>query len=208
MTADRAPTDLRAITVGQVMSTDPLVLRDDMRVDVAAAILADHGYAGAPVVDQRGRLSGVLHALDVALAHLPPQAAQARPVVVRGLLRPPVTVEPTSPIYVAAELMRSESTDRLVVVERHVRLVGVVTGQDLLRTVTLHGDLLWRTVDERIAALGITGVAADVSPGGEVFLSGTVDSIATRDRLVRTVCAIGGVTEVEELVTIDRPPPS
>jgi CBS domain-containing protein len=208
MTADDATTDLRALTVGHVMSTDPLVLRDDMRVEVAAAMLADHGYAGAPVVDERGRLSGVLHALDVALAHLPPQAEQARPVVVRSLLRPPVTVEPTSPIHVAAERMRSSGTDRLVVVERQVRVVGLVTGQDLLRTVALHGDLLRRTIDERIAALGITGVVADVTSGGEVFLSGAVDSIATRDRLVRTVGAIGGVTGIEELITVRRPRPS
>lgn len=208
MTASRAPTDLREITVGQVMSTDPLVLRDDMRVGVAAAMLADHGYAGAPVVDQRGRLSGVLHALDVALAHLPPQAAQARSVVVRSLLRPPVTVEPTSLIHVAAERMRSERTDRLVVVERHIRIVGLVTGQDLLRTVTLHGDLLRRTVDERIAACGVTGVVADVGPGGEIFLSGTVDSITIRDRLVRTVGAVAGVTEIEELIRIAPSPPS
>lgn len=208
MTADNATTDLRALTVADVMSTDPLVLRDDMRVEVAAAMLADHGYAGAPVVDERGRLSGVLHALDVALAHLPPQAEQARPVVVRSLLRPPVTVEPINPIHVAAERMRFNSTDRLVVVERHVRVVGVVTGLDLLRTVALYGDLLRRTVDERIAALGITGVVVDVGSGGEVFLSGTVDSIATRDRLVRGVGAIAGVTEVEELITVRRSPPS
>lgn len=148
MTTGNAGTDLRTVTVGDVMSTDPLVLRDDMRVEVAAAMLADHGYAGAPVVDQRGRLAGVLHALDVALAHLPPAVTRVRPVVVGSLLRPPVTVEPTDPIHAAAERMRSESTDRLVVVERHVRVVGLVTGQDLLRTVSLHGDLLRRTVHE------------------------------------------------------------
>lgn len=205
MTTGNAGTDLRTVTVGDVMSTDPLVLRDDMRVEVAAAMLADHGYAGAPVVDQRGRLAGVLHALDVALAHLPPAVTRVRPVVVGGLLRPPVTVEPTDPIHAAAERMRSESTDRLVVVERHVRVVGLVTGQDLLRTVSLHGDLLRRTVHERIATLGLTDVVADVAPAGEVFLSGTVDSTATRDRLLQTIGAIGGVTEVDGLITIGPP---
>lgn len=202
MTAGR-----QAVTVGQVMTTDPLLLRDDMRVDDAAAMLAQRGYTGAPVVDQRGRLSGVLHALDVALAHLPPHAGFQRPVVVRHLLRPPVTVEPPLPIHAAAERMRSQRTDRLIVVEHHVRVVGLVTGQDLLRTVTLHGDLLRRTVDEQITALGLADVTADVTPGGEVFLSGAVGSVALRDRLIRTVGAITGVTQVDGLVAIAPPRP-
>lgn len=202
MTAGR-----QAVTVGQVMSTDLLLLRDDMRVDDAAAMLAERGYTGAPVVDQRGRLSGVLHALDVALVHLPPNAVTGRPVIIRHLLRPPVTVEPSLPIHTAAERMRSQGTDRLIVVERQVRVVGVVTGQDLLRTVMLHGDLLRRTVDEQIATLGLADVTADVTPGGEVFLWGAVESVALRDRLIRTVGAITGVTQVDGLVTIAPPGP-
>jgi CBS domain-containing protein len=205
-TVEDAVPDLHVLTVREVMSPDPLTLREDMRVEVAAELLASHGYTGAPVLDQAGRLSGVLHALDVALIHLPPEAPATRPVLVRHLVRPPVTVDPASPIHVAAGRMRSHGTDRLIVVEHDIRVVGLITGQDLLRTVTLQGDLLRRTVNERIAALGVTTVNASVEPTGIVFLTGTVDSVAARDRLVRAVGAIGGVMEVDELIAI-RPPP-
>ncbi len=192
-----------ALTVAQVMSPEPLMLRDDMRVEVAANLLADHGYTGAPVVDHRGELCGVLHALDVALAHLPPpDVAPARLVLVRQLVRPAVTVAPASPVHVAADRMRAHGTDRLVVVERDVHVVGLVTGQDLLRTVTLQGNLLRKAVEARIAACGCPTVTAAVEPNGEVFLSGAVDSMASRDRLVRAIGSIPGVTGVNEFISI------
>lgn len=191
------------LTVAHVMSVDPLMLRDDMRIEAAANLLADHGYTGAPVVDHRGELCGVLHALDVAIMHLPPpDVVPARLVLVRHLVRPAVTIAPISPVHVAADRMRTHRTDRLVVVEHDVHVVGLVTGQDLLRTVTLQGNLLRKAVDGRIAALGCTKVTAAVEPTGVVLLTGTIDSLDARDRLVQAIGAIGGVTEVDEFITI------
>jgi hypothetical protein len=33
-----------------------------MRLEPAVALLIDHGYSGAPVIDAHGHLSGMLHA--------------------------------------------------------------------------------------------------------------------------------------------------
>lgn len=189
-------------TVADVMSRDLLALRDDLRVEVAAALLADHGYAGAPVLDQHGRLSGVLHAVDVAVVHLPPHAAGVRPVLVRHLARPAVTVTPSSLLHVAARRMHRHRTDRLIVVEHDLAIVGIVTGTDLLFAVAKQGNLLLRTIQERLAALGVTSVTADVELPGVVLLSGTVESWTDRERIVREIGSIDGVTEVHELISI------
>lgn len=205
-----APTTGSLVTIEHAMSADPLVLRDDMRVDTAARLLVEHGYTGAPVVDGHGRLSGVLHALDVAIMHLPPLVSghderAPRGLCVRDLVRPAVTISPASPIAEAAQRMRRCGTDRLVVVE-HTQIVGVVTGQDLLWTVVLQGDLLRAAVDEHITAIGVTTVSADVDATGVVLLHGRVESPHARDLLLRRIGRISGVTEVQGLIAIDRYP--
>lgn len=206
----RASTAGSHVTVAYAMSAKPLVLPDDMRVDAAATLLVEHGYTGAPTVDGQGRLSGVLHALDVAAVHLPPvvdvhDERKARGVRVRDLVRPAVTISPACPVGEAAQRMRMRTSDRLVVID-DARIVGVVTAQDLLWIVVLQGDLLRAAVDERITALGVTTVSADVDTTGVVLLHGRVASPSARDLLLRAIGGISGVTEVEGLITIASEP--
>lgn len=189
-------------TVAEVMSRDLLVLRDDLRVEVAARLLADHGYAGAPILDACGALTGVLHAVDVAVVHLPAQALDVRPVLVRHLSRPAVTVPPACLVDVAARRMRAHGTDRLIVVEPDYTMTGVVTGTDLLVAVADSGNLLRRTVDEQLAALGLPSVTAEVGQPGVVQLFGSVASWTERERVVRQIGRIDGVTEIQELISI------
>jgi hypothetical protein len=75
-----------------------------------------------------------------------------------------------------------------------------------LRTVAERGDLLREIVDERVAALDMPGVRATVDFSGTVLLTGSVDSQANRNRLVRTIGALDGVTEVDELVAVAGDP--
>ena len=198
----------RRFPVAEVMSRKLLLLRARMRVEPAVALLVDHGFSGAPVIDERGRLRGMLHALDVAVMHLLPAEPDAvtdtpsRHLLVGAVCRAAVTIAPDSTMRTAADMMRDHSTDRLVVVEASDHVIGVVTGHDRLRTITRRGDLLREIVDARIAALAAPDVRADVDFSGVVLLTGTVDSAATRDRLLRVIGALDGVTEVDQLLTV------
>jgi CBS domain-containing protein len=197
------------VLIGDVMSAEPLLLREDMRLEPAIELLVGHGYSGAPVMTERGQLGGMLHALDVAIMHLPMDSATPRPprhILVREICREAVTISPARPMGAAAARMRAHGTDRLVVVDRSGHVVGVVTGHDLLRTVAERGDLLREIVDERVAALDMPGVRATVDFSGTVLLTGSVDSQADRGRLVRTIGSLDGVTEVDELVAIAGDP--
>lgn len=208
--AQRVPDLLgRRLLVGDVMSREPLLLHETMRLEPAVELLVDHGYSGAPVIDDRGDVRGMLHALDVAIMHLPMESRAGGPTrhtLVGEICRDAVTISPAKSMHAAAARMRAHDTDRLVVVEESGRVAGVVTGQDLLRTVAQLGDLLQEIVHEKVADLGVPRVRAAVDYSGIVLLTGTVDSQATRKRLVRTIGALDGVTEVDELLSIAGEP--
>lgn len=198
----------RRFRVAEVMSRNVLLLRAKMRLEPAVELLVDHGFSGAPVIDQRGHLIGMLHAIDVAVMHLLPvhdeviTAPAGRPILVGEACRAAVTITADATMRTAADLMRERGIDRLVVVEDADHVIGVVTGHDLLRTITRRGDLLREVVEQQIAALGAARVQADVDYSGVVLLTGTVDSLGARDRLVRAVGALNGVTEVDGLLSV------
>lgn len=201
----------RHVLVSQVMSRAPLLLRADMRLEPAVELLVDHGYSGAPVITERGHLRGMLHALDVAVMHLLPaderlaRVGPIRHILVGEVCRGAVTIPASSTMHEAAEAMRIHGTDRLAVVEEVGRVVGVVTGHDLLRTLARRGDLLREIVDEQIVTLDVPHVRAAVDFSGVVLLTGVVDSNATRARVVRAIGELEGVTEVDELLQVIGP---
>jgi CBS domain-containing protein len=196
------------LLVADAMSTAPLLLRGDMRLEPAIELLVDRGYSGAPVMSDRAHLIGMLHAVDVAVMHLAPMDADSTPppttlhTLIREVCRDPVTVDPTDSVETAATLMRKHHTDRLAVVDGPDHVVGVITGHDLLRTLSQRGDLLRGIVNTQLATLDVPDVRATVDFSGVVLLTGTVASAAERDRVIRALGALDGVTEVDELLAV------
>jgi CBS domain-containing protein len=195
----------RHLRVAQVMSRDPLMLRADMRLEPAIELLVDHGFTGAPTIDDHGHLVGMLHAIDVAAMHLLPAGQPRSPerhVLVGEVCRPPVTIDTTSTVDVAAARMRDHETDRLVVIDRPDHVSGVITGHDLLRAITRRGDLLQDIVDQRIRELGMHDVTAAVDLSGVTLLTGVVSSAQSLAELVDAIGVLDGVTEVDELLSV------
>jgi CBS domain-containing protein len=52
--------DLRCLTVGDVMTRDPLCIRADAELTEAIAMLASRGVRRAPVIDASGKLVGII----------------------------------------------------------------------------------------------------------------------------------------------------
>ena len=59
---------VRDICARDLMNPDVLTVRQDMPVSELAAFLVDEGISGAPVVDDEGKLVGVVSLVDVAAA--------------------------------------------------------------------------------------------------------------------------------------------
>lgn len=59
---------MRLITAADVMNPRVLTVREDMTVRELAHFLVDHEISGAPVVDEDGKLVGVVSVTDITLA--------------------------------------------------------------------------------------------------------------------------------------------
>jgi CBS domain-containing protein len=131
---------VRATTVSQIMTRDPVVARPSMPVRDAAARMADRGVSGLPVVDGLGRVVGVIADGDL----LPEQRSAPRrertgqraptaagPLVADMMTMPAATCSPELTVAGAAEVMRRTGLRRLVVVGAGGVLLGVVTLADL-----------------------------------------------------------------------------
>src|SRR5438132_7170924 len=58
---------LNAKTAAELMSPDPVSLRDNATVPEAMALLVDQGFSGAPVIDNAGRPIGVVSRTDLLI---------------------------------------------------------------------------------------------------------------------------------------------
>jgi CBS domain-containing protein len=118
------------------MDTETHALSADDDILDAVRRLIDEGVTGAPVVDDRGHLVGVLSEYECLrlLAH------GRDGDVVRGrvrdfMLTSWVSVTPSMDVYYVAGLFLKDPTTRRFVVQEGQRLVGVVTRKDILRAV-------------------------------------------------------------------------
>ncbi len=132
---------LPARTVADLMTTDPVSLREDATIAEAITFLTERGISGAPVIDVAGRPVGVLTESDLMVhARERPAAfgtAEDR-AIVRDVMTPAVfTLRPEAPAATVIEHMRALNVHRLFVVDDDGVLVGVVTALDVLRRLEL-----------------------------------------------------------------------
>ena len=124
--------------VADIMQTNLKTIGPAERVGEAISALAEHHVSGLPVVDDAGRLVGVLSNSDVlqALAEHPDPEERERifeQTEVRELMTPrPQTVTPEASVKDAAQRMLYLEVHRLFV-EREGRLAGVISTTDLVR---------------------------------------------------------------------------
>ena len=146
-----------AATVQEIMDSNPETVTPDTDVESVIAVLRENELPGVPVVNEGGRLVGIVTETDLVLPdddgdlHLPHYVNIFGGTVFLEPLRKwegkikkafastaadmmtedPVTVEPSTSIDEAAGIIHDTGHNRLPVVE-HGRLVGVVTRVDVL----------------------------------------------------------------------------
>jgi len=145
------------ITVRDIMTTDLITVTPDMDIAGAAKILLDNRINGAPVVDDSGRLVGILCQSDLitqqkklpiptlftfldglirltSMKQLEKQVGKIAALTVSEAMTPkPVTVRPDTGLETVAALMVDSNFHTLPVVEDS-ELVGIIGKEDVLRT--------------------------------------------------------------------------
>jgi CBS domain-containing protein len=157
----RRPT-LDVDTAADLMTANPISLRDIATVREAVALLTDKGISAAPVIDHAGRPVGVLSRADI-LVHDRERVEYVAPYpeyyhrsqlilesgetlsegflveradsdLVRDLMTPVVfSVPPDAPASRVIGDMVSLKVHRLFVVDRQNVLIGVISALDVLR---------------------------------------------------------------------------
>jgi CBS domain-containing protein len=124
----------------QVVPTVP----PDMQILDAVDFLLRHRVTGAPVVDRKGKLQGIITESD--LLKLMTEGIHAEPpanaIVSDYMTRDVITVTPSSDVYYVAGIFLGNKFRRLPVVEDG-RIVGAITRFDLLRVVRALSAAPW-----------------------------------------------------------------
>jgi CBS domain-containing protein len=208
--------------VQDVMTTDVYSVRKDTTYEAIAAELREHRISAVPVLDEAGRVIGVVSesdmlaklALDMGdgrgvteIAGILPwhQLQKARAITAEQLMTsPPCTADPEDTVEHAAKIMYRRKVKRLPVIDAEGHLTGIVSRTDLL-AVYSRSDA---DISEEIRTTIFPGQAhfphgpyqATVQ-AGVVTLTGAPMTAPQRWDLVEQVQHVQGVVAVRDRLT-------
>ena len=150
--------------VRDAMTRSVVTVSPEATLKVAAGLLAERAITSMPVVDDTGRLIGVVSEADVVReslvvdhhAHLlvvPVATPPAASCVAEVMTMMPVTVHPDSDLAEAAQLLTESTVKSLPVVEDS-RLVGIVSRTDVVRMLAHRDERVEADIDDLIRTAG------------------------------------------------------
>jgi signal-transduction protein with cAMP-binding, CBS, and nucleotidyltransferase domain len=143
------------------MAQEPKVATTDMTPMDAARLMASYDFGMVPIVDNDGRLEGVVTDRDIVLRVLAAgQDPQTVPLVEIATNKNLVTIGPDDTVAEARERMATHRIKRLPVVKAG-ELVGVIALGDVAVT-----DASKREVGEAVAELSRSPATEEVDDGG------------------------------------------
>lgn len=134
-------------TVKNVMTTNVVAVRKSASFKEMAASLREHRVSAFPVLDDEGKVIGVVSEADLltrealefgtpgkvsSMLHHREQAKAAGITAEDLMTKPPATIGPGEFVSHAARLMYARRVKRLPVVDADGRLVGIVSRADVL----------------------------------------------------------------------------
>jgi CBS domain-containing protein len=189
--------------VREVMTSPAVTARPDLPLKRVAQLLDEHSITALPVVDDGGRIVGVISEADVVLeavphdprAHIEPHHLGNSPHFARAadvMNYHPVTVHPDTDLAEAIDLMISTTIKSLPVVHDGV-VVGVVSRRDVVAVLAREDQAIATELGKLVRDLGTDWLIRVTN--GIVTIEGPADE---REReLMRTVAAtVPGVVAV------------
>jgi predicted transcriptional regulator len=120
----------RMLTAGAIMTPDLVTVRPEASIDQAIELLLREQISGLPVVDDDGRLVGVI--TEFALLAVAYDRRVKNHKVSNHMTRELITVEVDDPVSRVADLCIVHRVRRVPVMQNG-RLVGVIARRDVLR---------------------------------------------------------------------------
>jgi CBS-domain-containing membrane protein len=120
--------------VSEIMTRDVLCVSPKSSCEALIAMMMEHGFSGAPVIDDHQKIVGVASKTDLLRWAAGTPDSKQRNRMVEDIMTPVAfTVSETAMISEAAALMVFESAHRLPVVSRDEKVIGIVSSLDILR---------------------------------------------------------------------------
>jgi CBS domain-containing protein len=208
--------------VADLMTQEVVCVRPETTLKEVARLLVDNRISGMPVLDERGRVVGVVSEADILHRESEPlgrdgllarlfddsirieaEKAAAR-TAGEAMTAPAITIEGYRVASAAARTMIDAAVNRLPVVDVHGKLLGIVTRADLVRAfVRSDAEIaseIRKDVLERTLWSGPEEVAVSVE-NGDVTLTGSLETEDDVALLVNLVARVPGVVGVNALVT-------
>ncbi len=124
--------------VEDVMTREPVVVHENDSLGRLIHMFKTYNFHGFPVVDEERRLVGIVRDTDVIsiFARRDP-AFFVYEKVKDIMLTPPLVIDGVETVQKAIMRMFTDQTRFLVVVDKHKRIIGVVTSFDLIKGIHL-----------------------------------------------------------------------
>jgi CBS domain-containing protein len=144
--------------VSEVMTREVVTVAPDTVLGKAAKLMVEKHLKRLPVVDQEGKLAGILGRLDIlntiAAVHLPQWHPEAHPAntsatVAEVMTREAPTVHESATLEEIFQLLVSSAHKRVVVVDNQQRVVGIIADSDLISRASRE---TWPSLIEILAA--------------------------------------------------------
>ncbi len=119
---------LDRISVEEIMTEKPIVVKADDALTDACRILLEKNIGGLPVIDEDRRLVGILTKTDIVRAYA--ERFKGIHVVREYMETSTAVVNPTHSLTYIAELLEATPSRRVLVVDRG-RLVGIIAPSDI-----------------------------------------------------------------------------
>lgn len=158
----------------EVMTPEPLTISTNAPISAAARLMAERRLKRLPVVDDQGKLVGIVARLDVlrVVAHtLTVGEITPNPIVGGRLVREFMaaslpTVSPQASATDIVERLSASAYRRVVVVDEQRRVLGLITDRELIQKIgpESHAGLLRRLagLTGSLGHITVSGLAADL----------------------------------------------
>ncbi|HEU0246757.1 MAG TPA: CBS domain-containing protein [Gaiellaceae bacterium] len=208
--------------VDELMTAQVVTVTPETPLKEVAALLVDRRITGAPVV-RDGEILGVLSEADIVEQEQGPADHRRSPLArllkgdhdqlsrqlaartaAEAMTAPAVTIEWWQSSAAAAKLMTDRRVKRLPVV-KDGQLVGIISRSDLVRAYARPDAEIEHEITEAVLQRSFwldPGRVAVTVRGGDVTLTGVVDSEAEVEVLPRQVQRVPGVVSVTSSLTV------
>ncbi len=147
----------QTLTVADLMTSQTQTCSIDESLDKVAHLMWEHDCGCVPLVDREGRVAGIVTDRDVCMAACQKDQPLSEIPATFAAARDVVTVQPNDTIERAEALMREHEVRRLPVVDAERRPVGILSVDDLVRSVHVRHRSDGLTADNVLLTLASLG---------------------------------------------------